>query len=180
MLFLCLFFHPLGEGFFCENNLSFDIILIAKKTSKGKITFIMIQQDRLQFHKNIKFNFNGGNLTSDAGLLFIHESCHQVKFPQLLNEFFYREHDVASRSHTNSDLCLQPIFQTIAGYHCANDADELRVEPLFTALLTKKSLASQPTLSRFYHRFTKETGNSLVTYKRIIMGYVKMIFYCLF
>ena len=86
---------------------------------------------------------------------------HQIKFPQLLKQFFHLDHDQAIRTHTNHDLCLQQIFQTIAGYHCADDADELRVEPLFTTLLKKKSLASQPTLSRFFNRLTKETSKQL-------------------
>ena len=81
---------------------------------------------------------------------------HHMKFPELLKQYFYLETDQAIRTHTNHDLCLQQIYQTIAGYHCADDADELRVDPLLTTLLDKPSLASQPTLSRFTHRLTKE------------------------
>ena len=118
----------------------------------------MIHQDQLHFNKKIKFNFKGGDLTSDAGLLLIQEFMHHVKFPELLKQHFHLETDQAIRTHTNHDLCLQQIFQTIAGYHCADDADELRIEPLLTTLLNKPLLASQPTLSRFAHRLTKETS----------------------
>ncbi len=121
----------------------------------------MIPHHHLFFNPNVKFNFTGGSLTSDAGLLLIHEFMHQIKFPQLLNQHFHLDHDQAIRTHTNHDLCLQHILQTIAGYHCADDADELRAEPLVTQLLNKTSLASQPTLSRFYHRLTKETSKQL-------------------
>lgn len=121
----------------------------------------MIPHHQLFFNPNVKFNFTGGSLTSDAGLLLIHEFMHQIKFPQLLNQHFHLDHDQAIRTHTNHDLCLQHILQTIAGYHCADDADELRAEPLVTQLLNKTSLASQPTLSRFYHRLTKETSKQL-------------------
>ena len=76
------------------------------------------------FHKKIKFNFKGGDLTSDAGLLLIQEFMHHVKFPELLKQHFHLETDQAIRTHTNHELCLQQIFQTIAGYHCADDADE--------------------------------------------------------
>ena len=89
----------------------------------------MIHQDQLHFNKKIKFNFKGGDLTSDAGFLLIQEFMHHVKFPELLKQHFHLETDQAIRTHTNHDLCLQPIFQTIAGYHCADDADELRIEP---------------------------------------------------
>lgn len=37
--------------------------------------------------------------------------------------------------HMNHDLCLPQMFQAIASYYCAADADELKVEPLLTTLL---------------------------------------------
>ena len=130
----------------------------------------MIHQEQLRFNKKIKFNFKGGDLTSDAGLLLIQEFMHHMKFPELLKQYFYLETDQAIRTHTNHDLCLQQIYQTIAGYHCADDADELRVDPLLTTLLDKPSLASQPTLSRFTHRLTKETSKQfeLINQKLLI------------
>ena len=118
----------------------------------------MIHQNNFVSTKRLNFNFKGGDLTSDAGLLLIQEFMHHMKFPELLKQYFYLETDQAIRTHTNHDLCLQQIYQTIAGYHCADDADELRAEPLVTQLLNKTSLASQPTLSRFYHRLTKDTS----------------------
>ena len=156
-LFLYFLFHLLSEAFYYENNLSFDIVLIAKPKLRRDYIF-MIHQEQLRFNKKIKFNFKGGDLTSDAGLLLIQEFMHHMKFPELLKQYFYLETDQAIRTHTNHDLCLQQIYQTIAGYHCADDADELRVDPLLTTLLDKPSLASQPTLSRFTHRLTKETS----------------------
>ena len=156
-LFLYFLFHLLSEAFYYENNLSFDIVLIAKPKLRRDYIF-MIHQEQLRFNKKIKFNFKGGDLTSDSGLLLIQEFMHHMKFPELLKQYFYLETDQAIRTHTNHDLCLQQIYQTIAGYHCADDADELRVDPLLTTLLDKPSLASQPTLSRFTHRLTKETS----------------------
>lgn len=118
----------------------------------------MIHYDTLHFNKNIKYNFEGGELTSDAGLLLIREFMEKIKFKSHLEQKFFIENDSAIRQHSNTDLCLQQIFQTIAGYHCADHADELRHEPLLTTLLGKQTLASQPTLSRFAHRLTQSTG----------------------
>ena len=117
----------------------------------------MIPQERFHFNKNIQFNFNGGDLTSDAGLLLVYEFIHQIGFKQLLDQHFILENDTAIRTHTNIDLCLQQILQFIAGYPCADHADELTTEPLLTKLLSKSTLASQPTLSRFAHRLTDTT-----------------------
>ena len=130
----------------------------------------MIHQEQLHFNQKIKFNFKGGELTSDAGLLLIQEFMHHMKFPELLKQSFYLETDQAIRTHTNHDLCLQQIYQTIAGYHCADDADELRAEPLITQLLNKTSLASQPTLSRFYHRLTKDTSKQFELINRKLLS----------
>ena len=44
------------------------------------------------------------------------------------------------------------IYQLIAGYFQDDDADELTSDPIFTTILNKRSLASQPTLSRFIKR----------------------------
>ena len=38
-------------------------------------------------------------------------------------------------------------------------ADELTVNPVFTAILDKDALASQPTLSRFYNRMDETALN---------------------
>lgn len=107
-LFLYFLFHLLSEAFCYENNLSFDIVLIAKPKLRRDYIF-MIHQERLHFHKKIKFNFGGGDLTSDTGLLLIQEFMHHVKFPELLKQHFHLETDQAIRTHTNHDLCLQQI-----------------------------------------------------------------------
>lgn len=44
----------------------------------------------------------------------------------------------------------------MAGYFNDNDADELTNEPIFKLILEKSSLASQPTLSRFFNRMDED------------------------
>ena len=44
------------------------------------------------------------------------------------------------------------IFQIIAGYFEDDCADELTNEPVFTEILQKAHLASQPTISRSWNR----------------------------
>ena len=43
----------------------------------------------------------------------------------------------------------------IAGYFEDDSSDELTNDPVFKAVLNKKTLASQPTISRFYNRMDK-------------------------
>ncbi|WP_425549057.1 transposase [Amphibacillus indicireducens] len=50
--------------------------------------------------------------------------------------------------HPNHDVIIQKIFQHISGYHTDDHMDELKHEPIFTTILAKRRLNSQPTLSR--------------------------------
>lgn len=76
-LFFYFLFHLFSEAFCYENNLSFDIVLIAKPKLRRDYIF-MIHQEQLRFNKKIKFNFKGGDLTSDAGLLLIQEFMYHL------------------------------------------------------------------------------------------------------
>lgn len=86
-LFLYFLFHLLSEAFYYENNLSFDIVLIAKPKLRRDYIF-MIHQEQLRFNKKIKFNFKGGDLTSDAGLLLIQEFMHPHEVSRTLKTVF--------------------------------------------------------------------------------------------
>lgn len=55
------------------------------------------------------------------------------------------------KSKSNSHYC-DSYYQLIAGYFQDDDSDELTLDSIFTTILDKKSLASQPTMSRFTNR----------------------------
>jgi len=52
---------------------------------------------------------------------------------------------------------MQVIYQIISTYFEDDCADELTNEPVMTAILDKDTLASQPTLSRFFNRMDEDT-----------------------
>jgi hypothetical protein len=52
---------------------------------------------------------------------------------------------------------MQMLYQIIAAYFEDDCADELTNDPVMTAILEKDSLASQPTLSRFWNRMDEDT-----------------------
>ena len=54
--------------------------------------------------------------------------------------------------HDSQTLLRQRIYQIVAGYEDANDADRLRDDPLLQIIADQKlgdALGSQPTLSRW-------------------------------
>ena len=114
-----------------------------------------ISQGSLQFNRNISFDFSGGNLSSDSGLLLVREFLEKMGFRKILEDRF---DDEKVRTHKISSIVEQLIYQSITGYHRDDAADDLRHDPIFTMVLGKKALASQPTISRALNQFTKEDG----------------------
>jgi len=112
-----------------------------------------IPQGSLQFNNSLSFDFGGGNLTSDSGLLIVRELLEKLGLRKVLQSLF---DDGAPRTHVISSIIEQLLYQHIAGYHQDDAADELRHDPVFTRILEKEALASQPTISRALNRFTKE------------------------
>ena len=106
----------------------------------------------LKSNKQIKINFNGGDLSSDGGLLLIKEFAARVGLIKLIKKFFKTHDHAACRIHTDPDNLMQVIYQIIAAYFEDDCADELKNDPVLTAILEKQKLASQPTLSRFWNR----------------------------
>lgn len=117
----------------------------------------------LESNKQIKINFNGDNLSSDGGMLLIKEFAARVGFTRLVKKLFKTNDHIACRRHTDPDNLMQKIYQIIAAYFEDDCADELTNDPVLTAILGKKKLASQPTLSRFWDRMDEDTLLQLET-----------------
>lgn len=115
----------------------------------------------MDFNPRMKVNFNGGDLTSDAGLLLYREFDHKIRLTEAVKDLLVVHDSVFHRDHPNSDVVLQKLYQHLAGYHTDDHADDLAVEPLLTALFGKDRLASQPTLSRFNEKADIATAKSL-------------------
>lgn len=130
----------------------------------------------LESNSKIKINFAGGDLTSDAGLLLIKEFINKLGFVKLLKSEFKTKDNASFRYHKDAENLLQMIYQIIMAYFQDDCADELTTEPVFTAILEKNTLASQPTLSRFFNRMDESTLNQfheLMTKFREIVYTVK-------
>ena len=112
---------------------------------------------RLESNSSCKINFNGGDLSSDSGLFLLKEFIHKIDFEKVIDGYFKTNDSAKFRYHLDKDNLLQEIYQTFAGYFQDDDADELTSDPVFTSILEKDSLASQPTMSRFFNRMDDDT-----------------------
>ncbi len=106
----------------------------------------------LECNTYLKINFDGGDLSSDVGLLLIKEFAEKIGVVKLIYALFKTNDTAMFRYHIDPENLLQMLYQTIAAYFEDDCADELTVDPVFSAILEKEKLASQPTISRFYNR----------------------------
>ena len=117
----------------------------------------------LECNKQIKINFNGGDLSSDGGLLLIKEFAARVGLIKLVKQVFKTNDHTECRIHKDPDNLMQIVYQIIAAYFEDDCADELTDDPILTSILDKNKLASQPTLSRFWNRMDADTLTQLDT-----------------
>ncbi|MDQ0219503.1 IS1380 family transposase [Peribacillus cavernae] len=120
-----------------------------------------LNDQTMDFNRRIKVNFDGGDLTSDAGLLLYKEFDEKIGLSELIQSTVHLNDPVEHDVHTNDSVIMQKIYQHIAGYHADDHADSLRYDPALTSILNKERLASQPTMSRVNQHFDKTTVKQL-------------------
>ena len=122
----------------------------------------------LESSREIKINFNGGDLSSDAGLLLIKEFISKLGMDKLFSQSFNTNDSALFRYHTDKENLLQMIYMIIAGYFEDDSSDELTNDPVFKAVLNKDTLASQPTISRFHNRMDEDSLNQFLSINQIL------------
>ncbi len=88
----------------------------------------------LKSNRQIKINFDGGDLSSDAGLLLIKEFAAKIGFTKLINKKF-KTNDTSIRFHKDDENLMQMIYQIISAYFEDDCADELTLDPVFNAII---------------------------------------------
>jgi len=72
---------------------------------------VTISEKKMDFKSNLKINFNGGDLTSDSGMLLFKEFDSQIGFSQVIKDSLnFNNDDVDHSLHENEDVVLH-------GYH---------------------------------------------------------------
>lgn len=123
------------------------------------MTDCFLPQLRFSFHsrKMVVADFAGGQISSDGGLLPLRAFDERYQLTASLAQRLADSRDPNHIQHSSLTMLRQRIYQIVAGYEDADDADQLRHDPLFQLLADEqlgKPLASQPTLSRWENAFT--------------------------
>ena len=117
------------------------------------------EQLTFSFHpsKQVVADFQGGRITSDAGLLPIRELDQRLGWTARVADILGDARQCGKVDHTILALVRQRLFGLVAGYEDANDHTRLRHDPVLKTLVGRdldEPLGSQPTLSRFENAVT--------------------------
>jgi len=109
--------------------------------------------------KKVGIDFNGGNLTSDAGVLLLGEIARYSKIIEKIAMCISDTRRKYSIRHSIANLLTQRVLQICCGYPDANDANAMRTDPALKMAVNRlpdegENLASQPTLSRIENTIT--------------------------
>jgi len=103
--------------------------------------------------KKVSAAFDGGMLSSDAGVLLLRDVEKQCGVAERLSACLKDKRDPDLIMHTVEEMLRLRMFAIAAGYEDANDFDRLRYDPIFKMAAGRSPmdgdpLCSQPTLSR--------------------------------
>ena len=109
--------------------------------------------------RKIHVDFNGGEVTSDAGVLLVRQADRKLKLTEELHRRLNDPRRQASCDHRQIELLRQRIYALALGYEDLNDHETLRKDAaLQTAAQTDQNLASASTLCRWENRANRETA----------------------
>ena len=106
-------------------------------------------------------DFNGGRMTTDAGVLLLREVDRQIGLIDAINQSIPDPRDPRYTIHQQREMIAQRIFSIALGYEDLNDQQILRDDPALQAAADKTpepdgSLASPPTLCRLENRVGRQ------------------------
>ena len=81
-----------------------------KQYHKERVPMTNFNTISLNSNRKIKINFDGGDLSSDAGLLLIKEFVSKLGIDRLLSHSFKTNDSALFRYHTDKENLLQMIF----------------------------------------------------------------------
>ena len=109
--------------------------------------------------RKIEFDFNGGDITSDAGSLLLRNVDRRIGLTRDLNKALTDDRRKKSCDHTLQELLKQRIYGLALGYEDLNDHRTLRYDlALQTAVDRDEVLASSPTLCRLENSANRDTA----------------------
>ena len=115
---------------------------------EGKTTDLKVECDR-----QIRLQFHGAKVSSDAGLLAVRELDRVLGLTELAGSMLVDTRRGRNVQHGQVRLLMRAVYSRLAGYEDTNDAERLALDPVMRTVVGQqrkgKSAASTNTLSRF-------------------------------
>jgi len=115
-------------------------------------------------HTKITADFQGGRLTSDAGVLLLREVDKRLGLTRALAACIPDPRDPRMTVHDQREILAQRIFAIALGYEDLNDHDTLRNDPALQVAAERvrrneedQALSSPPTLCRLENRIDRKS-----------------------
>ena len=101
---------------------------------------------QLSFNSQLRVEFRGATVTSDAGLLLPRELDEQLGLGALIERHLTDPRCGRNRQFPLVDLFRQSIYSRLAGYEDTNDAERLAVDPTFRMLASRERRETSTTI----------------------------------
>ena len=132
----------------------------------GSATPVMSEDTVLAFHlpsvgrKKVSVGFDGGQLSSDAGVLLLRGVGKELGLAYRLASCMRDRRNPDRIGHPLHEMLQLRMFAIAAGYEDADDCDSLRHDPIFKMAVGRlpesgEPLCSQPTMSRLVNASSK-------------------------
>src|SRR5438874_12146346 len=123
---------------------------------------------RVDFDRQIKLEFHGSTVTSDAGLLAYRELDDALRLTTTAASGL---HDIRTRQNTQHSLLAllrQSIYSRLAGYEDVNDAQRLCLDPALRAVVGGRAKDSTAASASEIARFETETLSTKENLKHLM------------
>ena len=111
---------------------------------------------RVSFNPQLRVEFRGATVTSDAGLLLPRELDERRGLSGLIERHLSDPRTGRNAQFPLADLCRQSIYSRLAGYADTNDAERLAEDPTFRMLASRERRATSVALTSTLHWFETE------------------------
>jgi hypothetical protein len=123
-------------------------------------------QESFQFpvckRRRVEANFQGGDITSDGGVLLLQQVDRQLGLSEAVARTLEDPRRQASCDHDGLSLLRQRVYALALGYEDLNDHETLRLDlAIQTALGRSEELASSSTLCRWENRADREAAGRM-------------------